>query len=52
MKAFVAAIIAVAVIATGASVVLDGYQKTVDAAYVGGGARPDPEVSLRGGPKG
>ena len=32
----------------GASVALDGYQRTADSAYVGSGARPDPEPKLRG----
>ncbi|WP_376800308.1 hypothetical protein [Candidatus Raskinella chloraquaticus] len=49
MKMFVSAVVAMLLIIGGAVVVLEGYQKTVDAAFVGSGARPDPEVSLRGG---
>ena len=46
---FVSAVVAMFLISAGAIVVLDSYQKTVDAAFVGSGAKPDPEVSLRGG---
>ncbi len=40
--------VAVIGIGFGASVALDGYQRTADSAYVGSGARPDPEPKLRG----
>lgn len=49
MKAFLLAVIAVVAISYGASVALDTYQRTADAAYVGAGAKPDPEVGLRTG---
>lgn len=49
MKMFVSAVIALVLITGGAVIILDNYQKTVDAAFVGSGARPDPELSLRGG---
>lgn len=48
MKAFILAVLAVIGIGFAASVVLDGYQRTVDASLVGSGARPDPEPKLRG----
>ena len=44
MKAFLAAVLAVAVIGVGASFVLEVFQRTADHAYVGPGARPDPVV--------
>ena len=49
MKMFVSAVLAMLLIIGGAVVILDSYQKTVDAAFVGSGARPDLELSLRGG---
>lgn len=49
MKAFLLAVLAVIGIGVGASFVLDTYQRTVDASFVGSGARPDPEPKLRGG---
>ena len=50
MGAILAALIAVIGIGFGASVVLERYQQTADSAYVGSGAKPDPEPSLRGTP--
>lgn len=47
MMAFILAIIAVIGISFGASVALEGYQRTADSAFVGAGARPDPEPKLR-----
>lgn len=52
MKAFWAALVAIIVIIAGANVVLSSYQTTVDAAFVGYGAKPDQEPALRGGPRG
>jgi hypothetical protein len=48
MGAFLAAVIAVIGIGYGAAIVLETYQRTADSEYVGSGARPDPEPSLRG----
>lgn len=48
MAAFFYALIAVIVIGYGSSVVLEGFQRTVDAKHVGSGARPDPEPKLQG----
>jgi len=48
MKAFLSALVAVAVIGYGASIVLENYQQTVDSRFVGSGARPDPDPKLRG----
>ena len=50
MKSFLFAVAAVIGIGFAASVVLEGYQSTVDSSFVGGGARPDPDPRLR--PKG
>jgi hypothetical protein len=50
MGAFLAAVIAVVGIGYGAAIVLEGFQRTADSAYVGSGAKPDPEPKLRGGP--
>ena len=41
MKAFLLALIAVAGIGYGASILLETFQQTADSAYVGSGARPD-----------
>jgi hypothetical protein len=49
MKAFILAVLAVVGISYGASVALDTYQRTADTAYVGSGAKPDPEEGLRTG---
>ena len=49
MKEFLGALCVLLVTGFGASIILEGYQKTVDSAYVGAGARPDPEPTLRGG---
>ena len=46
MPAFIAAILAVAGIAYGASVALETYQRTADSAFVGSGAKPSPEEKL------
>lgn len=35
-------------ISYGAAVALESYQRTADRAYVGYGAKPDPEPTLRG----
>ena len=51
MKMFWSAVIVAGAIMAVSAVILDGYQKTVDAAFVGSGAKPDAEASLRGGPK-
>ncbi len=51
MKAFLAAVLAVIGIGFAASVVLEGYQTTVDSSFVGSGARLDPDAKLRA-PKG
>lgn len=48
MMAFILAIVAMVGIGFGASVALDGFQRTADSAFVGSGARPDPEPKLRG----
>jgi hypothetical protein len=47
MKAFLAAVIVVVGIGFAASVVLENYQRTADAAFVGSGAKPEPETKLR-----
>ena len=47
MTAFLSAIVVVVGVALGASLVLENLQKTADSAYVGKGAKPDPEPSLR-----
>ena len=47
MMAFLFALIAVVGIGFGASVVLDKFNSSVDSAYVGGGARPDPDPKLQ-----
>lgn len=52
MKAFLGAVVALIVVIGGAVVVLNSYQRTVDEAFVGYGARPDIEGALRGGPRG
>lgn len=53
MKAFLLALVAVVGITYGASILLENYQRTADSAFVGSGARPDPEPKLRdGAPKG
>ena len=52
MKAFLAAILTVAAIGFGASFALEIYQRTADQAYVGSGARIDPDPRLTGAPKG
>lgn len=49
MGPFILAVVAVIGIGVGSSVVLNGMQKYADSAYVGGGARPDPEPKLHGG---
>ena len=51
MKAFFWAFMAMIGISYVASVVLENYQGTADSAFVGKGARPDPEPKLRGGPE-
>ena len=48
MGAFLAAVIAVIGIGYGSSIVLESYQRTADSAFVGSGAKPDPEPKLRG----
>ena len=48
MGPFILAVVAVIGIGIGSSVILNGMQKTADSAYVGSGARPDPEPKLRG----
>ena len=48
MKSFILAIVAMVGIAYGAAMLLEGYQMTADGAFVGYGAKPDPEPSLRG----
>ncbi len=48
MKAFFFALMAVIGISYVASVVLETYQATVDGAFVGKGARPDPDPKLHG----
>ena len=48
MGAFLLAIIVAVGIGYGATVVLEGFQTTADKAYVGSGARPDPEPTLSG----
>ena len=48
MGPFILAVIAVLGIGFGASVVLERFQSTADRAYVGSGARPDPEPKLQG----
>lgn len=50
MKAFLFAVFAVIAIGFAASVVLEGYQHTVDSSLVGGGARPDPDPKLHDKP--
>lgn len=46
MREFLAAIFTVAVIAYGASVALESYQRSADAAFVGSGAKPSPDEKL------
>ena len=48
VKSFILAIAAMIGIAYGAAMLLEGYQKTADGAFVGYGAKPDPEPALRG----
>ena len=50
MKAFFFALLAVVGIVIAASVVLETYQSNADRAFVGSGARPDPEPKLSGKP--
>ena len=47
MKAFLFALLAAIGIGFAASVVLETFQSTADRAFVGQGARPDPEPRLR-----
>ena len=46
MKSFLFAVLAVVAIGFAASVVLEGYQSTVDSSFVGSGARPDRDPRL------
>lgn len=48
MKTFILSVLAMIGISIGAYAMLETYQRTADAAYVGYGAKPDPEPSLRG----
>jgi hypothetical protein len=48
MGPFLLAIVVIVGIGFGASVALENWQKTADSAYVGSGARPDPDPKLRG----
>lgn len=48
MKTFILAVLALIGISYGTAIVLERYQRTADAAFVGSGAKPDPEPSLRG----
>lgn len=48
MKAFILAVVAVVAISAVAAVTLEAFQRTADSAFVGKGARPDPEPKLRG----
>jgi hypothetical protein len=43
MLAFLLALIAVIGIGYGASIGLEGYQRTSDRTYIGAGAKPDPD---------
>ncbi len=49
MKAFAFSVLAIVGISAAAAVILERYQRTVDSAFVGSGARPDPEPKLHGG---
>lgn len=49
VKTFLLAIVAMIAISWGSAIVLERYQRTADYAYVGYGAKPDPEPSLHGG---
>lgn len=46
MKTFILAVAAMIGISYGAAVVLERYQRTADIAFVGYGAKPDPEPTL------
>ena len=48
MKAFLLAVLAVVGISFAAAFALESFQQTADRAFVGKGARPDPEPKLRG----
>lgn len=50
MKAFIAAVMTVAVVGVGASFVLERFQRTADQAYAGIGARVDADPRLGGTP--
>jgi hypothetical protein len=52
MKAFLAAVLTVALISVGASFVLTGYQRTADNEFTGPGVRIDPDPRMTGAPKG
>jgi hypothetical protein len=53
MKAFFAAVLGVAAISFGASLILETFQRTADESYVGSGARIEADPRLRGpAPKG
>ena len=53
MGPFILAVIVAAGIGFGASVVLEGFQKTADKTFTGSGARPDHDPKLDDGkPKG
>ena len=49
VKTFLLAIAAMIGIAWASAIVLEKFQRTADYAYVGYGAKPDPEPSLHGG---
>ena len=51
MKAFLAAVLAVAGISFSASILLETYQRTADQAYAGPGTRVDLDKRLTGAPK-
>jgi hypothetical protein len=48
VKTFVLAIAAMIGISYGAAIALESFQRTSDRAYVGYGAKPDPEPALGG----
>ena len=51
MGPFILAVIVAVGISFGASVVLEGYQKSSGSAYVGSGAKPDAEKTPGAKPK-
>ena len=51
MGPFLLGVIVAVGIGIGASIALEGYQKSADMQYVGSGARPDPEPTLGGRPR-